>query len=52
MKLRVICMLCTYVFAESQEREKDSGSSLPPETDGMSEKHFETLSQMCRTHLR
>ncbi|XP_005724865.1 consortin, connexin sorting protein b isoform X2 [Pundamilia nyererei] len=37
---------------ESQEREKDSGSSLPPETDGMSEKHFETLSQMCRTHLR
>ncbi|XP_039454479.1 consortin, connexin sorting protein b isoform X3 [Oreochromis aureus] len=37
---------------ESQWREKDSGSSLPSDTDGMSEKHFETLSQMCRTHLR
>ncbi|XP_063351831.1 consortin, connexin sorting protein b isoform X1 [Pelmatolapia mariae] len=37
---------------ESQGREKDSGSSSPAETDGMSEKHFETLSQMCRTHLR
>ncbi|XP_035535228.1 consortin, connexin sorting protein b isoform X1 [Morone saxatilis] len=38
---------------ESQWREKkNTESSLPAETDGVSQKHIETLSQICRTHLR
>ncbi|XP_034555545.1 consortin, connexin sorting protein b [Notolabrus celidotus] len=38
---------------ESQLREKkNTGSSLPAETDFISQKHIETLSQICRTHLR
>lgn len=38
---------------ESQLREKKAAeSSLPPEPDGISEKHIETLNYICRTHLR
>lgn len=38
---------------ESQWREKKNAeSSFPAETDGISQKHIETLSQICRTHLR
>lgn len=38
---------------ESQWTEKkNDASSLPTETDGISQKHIETLSQICRTHLR
>ncbi|KAK9531089.1 hypothetical protein VZT92_010538 [Zoarces viviparus] len=38
---------------ESQWREKkNDGSISPAETDGISQKHIETLSQICRTHLR
>ncbi|XP_074471949.1 consortin, connexin sorting protein b [Sebastes fasciatus] len=38
---------------ESQWKEKKSDeSSLPAETDGISQKHIETLNQICRTHLR
>ncbi|XP_042359905.1 consortin, connexin sorting protein b [Plectropomus leopardus] len=38
---------------ESQLREKKYAEScLPAETDGISQKHIETLSQICRTHLR
>ncbi|XP_032398752.1 consortin, connexin sorting protein b [Etheostoma spectabile] len=38
---------------ESQWKEKKNDeSSLPTETDGISQKHIETLSQICRTHLR
>ncbi|XP_008302128.1 consortin-like [Stegastes partitus] len=38
---------------ESQWSErKDSESSLPNEPDTISQKHIETLSQICRTHLR
>lgn len=38
---------------ESQLREKKStGSSFPAESDFFSQKHMETLSQICRTHLR
>ncbi|KAA8583302.1 hypothetical protein FQN60_015848 [Etheostoma spectabile] len=37
---------------ESQWKEKKNDeSSLPTETDGISQKHIETLSQICRTHL-
>lgn len=46
-----LCVL--HVFSESQWREqKNAESSLPTETDGISQKHIETLSQICRTHLR
>ncbi|XP_071334721.1 consortin, connexin sorting protein b [Trachinotus anak] len=38
---------------ESQLREKkNTESSLPAETDPISQKHIETLSQICRTHPR
>ncbi|XP_059212816.1 consortin, connexin sorting protein b isoform X2 [Centropristis striata] len=38
---------------ESQWKEKkNTESSLPTETDGISQTHIETLSQICRTHLR
>ncbi|XP_030262050.1 consortin, connexin sorting protein b [Sparus aurata] len=38
---------------ESQWRErKNAGGSLPAETDGVSQKHIEILSQICSTHLR
>ncbi|KAK2856536.1 hypothetical protein Q5P01_005271 [Channa striata] len=38
---------------ESQWREKKNPeSSLPMETDTISQKHMESLSQICRTHLR
>uniref|UniRef100_UPI0037E87C87 consortin, connexin sorting protein b n=1 Tax=Semicossyphus pulcher TaxID=241346 RepID=UPI0037E87C87 len=38
---------------ESQWKErKNTESSLPDETDFISQKHIETLSQICRTHLR
>lgn len=38
---------------ESQLREKKStGSSQPAETDFISQKHMETLNQICKTHLR
>ncbi|XP_078131331.1 consortin, connexin sorting protein b [Sander vitreus] len=38
---------------ESRWKEKKNvESSLPAETDGISQKHIETLSQICRTHLR
>ncbi|XP_056284327.1 consortin, connexin sorting protein b [Pseudoliparis swirei] len=38
---------------ESQWRERKSdGSVSPAETDGIGQKHIETLSQICRTHLR
>ncbi|XP_034383536.1 consortin, connexin sorting protein b [Cyclopterus lumpus] len=38
---------------ESQWREKkNDGSISPAETDGIGQKHIETLSQICRTHLR
>lgn len=37
---------------ESQWGQEDSDSSLSAEADGRREKHFETLSQICRTHLR
>lgn len=41
------------VFPESQWRErKNAGGSLPAETDGVSQKHIEILSQICSTHLR
>ena len=41
------------VFPESQWRErKNAGSSVPAETDGVSQKHIEILSQICSTHLR
>lgn len=35
---------------ESQWRERNAESSLPADTD-ISQKHIETLSQICRTHL-
>ncbi|XP_040919653.1 consortin, connexin sorting protein b [Toxotes jaculatrix] len=38
---------------ESQWREKkNTGSSLSTDTDTISQKHIETLSQICRTHPR
>ncbi|XP_067338207.1 consortin, connexin sorting protein b [Channa argus] len=38
---------------ESQWRDKKNPeSSLPMETDTITQKHMETLSQICRTHLR
>ncbi|XP_070843814.1 consortin, connexin sorting protein b [Chaetodon trifascialis] len=38
---------------ESQWREKKvAESTLPAPTDGIDQKHIETLSQICRTHLR
>ncbi|XP_068432641.1 consortin, connexin sorting protein b [Clinocottus analis] len=38
---------------ESQWREKENDGSLSPaQTDGIGQKHIETLSQICRTHLR
>nr|XP_046229068.1 consortin, connexin sorting protein b [Scatophagus argus]XP_046229069.1 consortin, connexin sorting protein b [Scatophagus argus]XP_046229070.1 consortin, connexin sorting protein b [Scatophagus argus]XP_046229072.1 consortin, connexin sorting protein b [Scatophagus argus]XP_046229073.1 consortin, connexin sorting protein b [Scatophagus argus]XP_046229074.1 consortin, connexin sorting protein b [Scatophagus argus] len=38
---------------ESQWREKKNAqNSLPGETDGISQKHMETLRHICRTHLR
>ncbi|XP_038583141.1 consortin, connexin sorting protein b isoform X1 [Micropterus salmoides] len=38
---------------ESQLREKKNAEScLPAETDSISQKHIETLSQICRTHPR
>ncbi|KAM7395787.1 hypothetical protein PAMA_007190 [Pampus argenteus] len=37
---------------ESQWKERNAGSSLPADTDGIGQKHIETLSQICRTHLR
>ncbi|XP_070705963.1 consortin, connexin sorting protein b [Pempheris klunzingeri] len=38
---------------ESQWREKSSAeSSLASEVDGISQKHIETLQQICRTHCR
>lgn len=38
---------------ESQWKEKKSDEScLPDETDGIGQKHIETLSQICRTHHR
>ncbi|KAM6992088.1 consortin, connexin sorting protein b [Tautogolabrus adspersus] len=38
---------------ESQLREKKKPESgLPDETDSISQEHMETLSQICRTHLR
>lgn len=45
---------CTpHVFPESQWNErKNAESSLPAETDSISQKHIETLSQICRTHHR
>lgn len=48
-----VCTCTPRVFPESQWREKNNAdSSLPAETDGVDEKHIETLSQICRTHLR
>ncbi|XP_023286016.1 consortin-like [Seriola lalandi dorsalis] len=35
---------------ESQWKEKNTESSSPAETDLISQKHIETLSQICRTH--
>lgn len=41
------------LFSESQWREKkDAESTLCAETDDVSQKHMEMLSQICRTHLR
>ncbi|XP_019947303.2 consortin, connexin sorting protein b [Paralichthys olivaceus] len=37
---------------ESRWRERNPESSLPAETDAISVKHIETLSQICRTHPR
>ncbi|XP_062267205.1 consortin, connexin sorting protein b [Platichthys flesus] len=37
---------------ESRWRERNPESSLPAETDAISVKHMETLSQICRTHPR
>ncbi|XP_041660623.1 consortin, connexin sorting protein b [Cheilinus undulatus] len=37
---------------ESKLKEKSPESSLPDETDFINQKHMETLSQICRTHLR
>ncbi|XP_018550306.1 consortin, connexin sorting protein b [Lates calcarifer] len=37
---------------ESRWREKNTESSLPAETDTITQKHIETLSQICRTHPR
>ncbi|CAK6963158.1 consortin%2C connexin sorting protein b [Scomber scombrus] len=36
---------------ESQWRERNAESSPPADTDTASQKHIETLSQICRTHL-
>ncbi|XP_029281803.1 consortin, connexin sorting protein b [Cottoperca gobio] len=35
-----------------REKKKNDESSLPADTDGMSQKHIETLSELCKTHLR
>lgn len=42
------------VFSERQlrEKKKNSESRLSAETDGFSQKHMETLSQICSTHVR
>lgn len=41
------------MIPETQWREKkDTESSLPDDTNSLSQKHIETLSQICRTHLR
>ncbi|GLD59566.1 consortin-like isoform X1, partial [Lates japonicus] len=37
---------------ESRWRENNTESNLPAETDAISQKHIETLSQICRTHPR
>lgn len=37
---------------ESEWRERNADSSFPAETDAVSQKHIETLSQICRTHHR
>lgn len=53
----VTVCVCVYgsgpVFAESQWREKENSvSTLTAEAHGIGQKHMETLSRICRTHLR
>lgn len=53
MRIYFVRTRTPHVFPESQwSQKKDGESSLPAETDGISQKHIETLSQICRTHLR
>lgn len=47
-----VCTCALHMSPESRWREKNTESSLPAETDTITQKHIETLSQICRTHPR
>lgn len=49
----IVLVFAPCVFTESQWREKkNDGGIWAAETDGISQKHIETLDHICRTHLR